>query len=206
MQNYDKKMAYHLLSDEVLGKMLKADDHAAFKEIYKRYWKSLFIAAQRKLRSDEICEELVQNIFLSLWEKRNGLLIENLRGYLFNALKYQVVDHLRKQLLAERYSGVLQTRPEQLGESPDDTLNFQDISSIFERIFGQLPEKTSRIFHLSRIEHKSTREISRLLRIPERTVEYHITQSLKILREQLGDFLPFWLFLLSLGDNIGFLK
>ncbi len=181
-----------LLSDEILVKMLKADDHKAFREIYRRYWRSLFVAAQRKLKSEEACEELVQNIFLAVWEKRNSLLIENLRGYLFSALKYQIVDHLRKQLLAEKYSGFLQTKQEPYGETPEGALHFHDISVIFENIFAQLPQKTSRIFHLSRIEHKSTKEIAALLSIPERTVEYHITQSLKILRQQLSDFLPFW--------------
>ncbi len=182
-----------LLSDEILVKMLKADDHTAFREIYKRYWRSLFVAAQRKLKSEETCEELVQNIFLAIWEKRETLLVENLRGYLFSALKYQVVDHLRKELLAEKYSGFLQAKQEQYGETPDGALHFRDITAIFENIFAQLPAKTSRVFHLSRIEHKSTKEIAALLNIPERTVEYHITQSLKILRQQLSDFLPFWI-------------
>ncbi len=192
-------MTFHLLSDELLVKMLEADDHEAFREIYKRYWRSLFAAARRKLKSDETSEELVQNIFLSLWEKRHSLAIENLAGYLFSALKYQVIDHLRKQLLAEKYTGFLQAREEQYGETPDDMLNYRDISEIFESVFDQLPEKTSRIFHLSRIEHKTTKEISRLLSVPERTVEYHITQSLKTLRQQLGDFLPLWLLLLQVA-------
>ena len=182
-----------LLSDEILVKMLKAGDHAAFREIYKRYWKSLFLAAQRKLKSEETCEELVQNIFLTIWEKRDTLLIGNLRGYLFSALKYQVVDQLRRELLAEKYSGFLQAKEEQYDETPEAALHFRDISAIFESIFAQLPAKTSRVFHLSRIEHKSTKEIAALLDIPERTVEYHITQSLKILRQQLSDFLPLWI-------------
>ncbi|ODS80025.1 MAG: hypothetical protein ABS46_15285 [Cytophagaceae bacterium SCN 52-12] len=182
-----------LLSDEILVKMLKADDHSAFREIYKRYWKSLFLAARRKLRSEEACEELVQNIFLGVWEKRESLVIGNLRGYLFSALKYQVIDHLRKEMLAEKYSGFLQKKQESYAETPEGALHFRDISVIFEKIFAQLPQKTSRIFHLSRIEHKSTKEIAALLDIPERTVEYHITQSLKILRQQLSDFLPFWI-------------
>lgn len=182
-----------LLSDEILVKMLKAGDHKAFREIYKRYWRSLFVAAQRKLKSEATCEELVQNIFLAIWEKRETLLIENLRGYLFSALKYQIVDQLRKELLAEKYSGFLQAKQEQYGETPDEALHFRDISDIFENIFAQLPAKTSQVFHLSRIEHKSTKEIAALLKIPERTVEYHITQSLKILRRQLSDFLPFWI-------------
>lgn len=70
-----------LLSDEILVKMLKADDHGAFREIYKRYWRTLFNAARRKLKPEETCEELVQNIFLAVWEKRESLVIENLRAY-----------------------------------------------------------------------------------------------------------------------------
>jgi len=183
-------MDYHLLSDELLVKLLRVEDKGAFNEIYKRYWKELFKSSQRKVKSESVIEELLQNVFLSLWEKRTTHQIENLGGYLFNSLKYQIINHYRALILAEKYADFAHAKLEQYDSSPEESVNFQDITAIFDKVLKQLPEKTSRIFHMSRLEYKTTREISEILNLPERTVEYHITQSLRLLRQQLKDFLP----------------
>ena len=183
-------MEYHLLSDELLVKLMRVDDADAFNEIYKRYWKPLFQSARYKVKNDELAEELLQNLFLNLWEKRAVQQIENLSGYLFGVLKYQIVNHYRALFLAEKYADFAQSRQEDYDHEPDVAVNVQDIVSIFEEVLQQLPDKTRRVFHMSRLEYKTTREISAALDMPERTVEYHITQSLKLLRQQLKDFLP----------------
>jgi RNA polymerase sigma-70 factor (ECF subfamily) len=183
-------MEYHLLSDELLVKLLAIEDTGAFNEIYKRYWKTLFKTAQQKIKSDEIIEELLQDVFLSIWEKRSILLVDNLGGYLFRSLKYQIIDHYRAQLLVEKYADFTLNKAEKYDRSVDEIFNFQEITLIFEDVFNKLPEKTRKVFHLSRLELKTTREISQILNISERSVEYHITQSLKVLREQLKAFLP----------------
>ena len=183
-------MEYHLIGDELLVKLLRVDDEGAFTEIYKRFWKNLFKAGQAKLKSDETVEEVLQEVFLSLWEKRTTVQIDNLGGYLFTTLKYQIISHFRKQMLAERYSEYIFTKPESNIQSIDNDVHFKEIIAIFEDVLQQLPEKTRKIFQMSRVEFKSTREISEAFDMPERTVEYHITQSLKLLRFQLKDFLP----------------
>ncbi|WP_149240338.1 sigma-70 family RNA polymerase sigma factor [Dyadobacter sp. 32] len=192
-------MEYHLLSDELLVRLMRVDDAEAFNEIYKRYWKSLFQSARYKLKSDELAEELLQNLFLNLWEKRAVQQIDNLGGYLFSILKYQIVDHFRSLFVAEKYVDFAQSQQEEHVHEADVAVNIQDIVSIFEAVLQQLPQKTSRVFHMSRLEFKSTREIATALDIPERTVEYHITQSLKLLRQQLKDFLPL-IVLACMGD------
>jgi RNA polymerase sigma factor (sigma-70 family) len=193
-------MEYHLLSDELLVRLMRVDDTEAFNEVYKRYWKPLFESARYKTKSDEIAEELLQNLFLNLWEKRAVQQIEKLGPYLFTVLKYQIVDHFRGVFLAEKYADFAQSRPEGFEHEADVAVNIQEIVSIFEEVLQQLPEKTSRVFHMSRLEHKTTREISAALDLPERTVEYHITQSLKQLRQQLRDFLPS-IFLIWLSNS-----
>ncbi len=185
-------MEYHLLSDELLVKLLTVDDDRAFNEIYRRYWKVLFLHGQRKINSDEVLEELLQNVFMSCWEKRKTLAIDNLGGYLFNSLKYQIIDSYRAQFQADKYADMALSKTEPVEDSPDQTINFKDIQDIFDAVLRRLPEKTRQIFRLSRLEYKTTGEISQLLNIPERTVEYHITQSLRQLRQELKDFLPVW--------------
>ncbi len=185
-------MEYHLLSDELLVSRLRSGDSGAFSEIYKRYWRALFVHGQRKIGSDEVLEELLQNVFMSCWERRKTAEIGNLGGYLFNALKYQIINCYRAQFQAQKYAESVFPGDEPWENSLDESTNFRDIQEIFDQVLGQLPEKTRRIFQLSRLEYKSTREISELLDIPERTVEYHITLSLRQLRRELRDFLPFW--------------
>ncbi len=187
-------MEYHLLSDELLVRLMRVDDADAFNEIYKRYWKPLFQSARYKVKSDEVAEELLQNLFLNLWEKRAVQQIDNLSGYLFSVLKYQIVNHYRALFLAEKYADFAQSQLDEHVYEADVAVNIQEIVSIFEEVLLQLPQKTSRIFHMSRLEYKTTREISTALDMPERTVEYHITQSLKLLRQQLKDFLPSLIF------------
>lgn len=183
-------MEYHLLSDELLVKLLRVDDKGAFKEVYDRYWKSLFLIAQGKVKTDQEAEELVQDVLLGIWEKRATQQIDNLGGYMFNALKFKVIDQYRKQSQAEKYRDFAMTRPTPEGQSPEIALDFSEIVQIFENALLDLPEKTARIFQLSRLEFRTTGEISTLLNIPERTVEYHITQALKLMRRQLKDYLP----------------
>ncbi len=183
-------MEYHLLSDELLVKLLKVDDEGAFSEIYKRYWKSLFKAAQQKLKAEDAIEEILQNVFLKIWERRHVIEIQALDKYLFKAAKFQIMDYYRAQFMAEKYADFTSQKHEQFEITPEQSFNLEEITHIFDHVITSLPEKTSTIFNLSRVEQKSTKEISSILQVPERTVEYHITQSLKLLRKHLKDYLP----------------
>jgi RNA polymerase sigma-70 factor (family 1) len=183
-------MQYNLLTDELLLKLLRVDDKEAFEEIYRRYWKQLAQLALSKLRSREEAEEVLQELFMSLWEKRNTHQIESLRTYLFGALKYQIIDHYKQQLRAAKYADFALHKAPVAQQSPETELHFQQINSLFEETLHQLPTKTSQIFKMSRLENKTIREISQALSVPERTVEYHITVSLRLLRLQLKDYLP----------------
>lgn len=183
-------MEYQLLSDELLVKLLRVDDEGAFREIYKRYLKLLTKMALNKLKSSQEAEEILQETFLHLWEKRATQNVENLKAYLFTSLKYQIIDHYKAKILAERYADFVFNKDVQPENSSESEMNFQEIITLFENALHNLPQKTSQIFRMSRLENKTTREISEALQVPERTVEYHITQSLKLLRVQLKDFLP----------------
>ncbi len=183
-------MDYQLLSDELLIKLLRVSDEGAFKEIYRRHWKPLFMAAQHKLKEIDTIEELLQETFLKLWQNRATQAIDNLGGYLYTSLKYQLIDHYKKQLQEQKYAHFMLSKGPQEGFSPEKELDINEIVGIFEKTIQQLPEKTALIFRLSRVEFKATRQIAEQLNLPERTVEYHITQALRLLRMHLKDFLP----------------
>ncbi|WP_373513685.1 RNA polymerase sigma factor [Persicitalea sp.] len=117
-------MEYHLLSDLLLVKLLRVEDELAFQEIYRRYWEPLYENARRKIHRDDEAEGLVQDVFMSIWEKRTTQEIDNLGGYLTNALKYRIIDHYRTQTLAERYREYELAKSIEDAPSPEEESDF----------------------------------------------------------------------------------
>jgi RNA polymerase sigma-70 factor (ECF subfamily) len=182
-------MEYTQLSDALLVKLVSKSDEGAFREIYRRYWKSLLTTAIRKLGSRESAEELVQDIFIDIWSRREQVQIEDIRKYLFKAVKYKVLNCIKSQLVREQHECSVDTsyQPDPY-QRTDNDLAYHDLYNAIEVGLVQLPEKSRIIFKLNRLENRSVREVALLLNIPERTVEYHITQSLRSLRQHLREF------------------
>jgi len=150
----------------------------------------LYDFAYVKTQDADSSEEMVQELFVTLWEKRETLRIANLRSYLFVSVKNRVIDFYRRDI------------PAQLDAVPDLALPteypmfLEELEAALEEALAQLPEKTQQIFRLKKFEDKTTREIAERLAMPERTVEYHYTQAIRTLRASLSGFLTLlvWLF------------
>src|SRR6478736_6015663 len=97
----DKLQAY---SDSALLDLMKGQDAPAFEEIYRRYWRVLYSITYRRIQSREISEEIVQDIFTSLWVNRATVSIQNLSAYLSTAAKYKVINHVARELSRQAYS------------------------------------------------------------------------------------------------------
>lgn len=180
-------MNLHLLTDDVLLRLLQASDEYAFRELYHRYWKKLFTTACYKLKSKEAAEEIVQNIFVSLWEKRATFQIENLENYLYIAVKYKVINYVSSLMVRE--AGQKQLAGNTTDESTEATIMINDLHAAIQQALTQLPAKTRAVFTMSRFDKYSVREIARHMNLTEKAVEYHITQSLKLLRVSLKDYM-----------------
>lgn len=180
-------MNLHLLTDDLLLRLLQASDEHAFRELYQRYWKKLFTTACHKLKSKEAAEEIVQNIFVSLWEKRATLQIENLENYLYIAVKYKVINYVASLMVRE--AGQKQLAGNTADESTEATIMINDLHAAIQQALTQLPAKTREVFTMSRFEKYTVREIARHMNLTEKAVEYHITQSLKLLRVSLKDYM-----------------
>ncbi|MET4105115.1 RNA polymerase sigma-70 factor [Hymenobacter sp. UYP22] len=180
---------YAARTDEALVQGLREHDNEAFAEIYERYWRRLLEAAYRRLHSREAAEEVVQDVFVSLWQKRQELTIQHLPNYLLTAVKYRVIDALKLRMSRETY--LERTLPKLSTEdhSTEETVAADDLSGALLQSLLQLPEHTREVFRLSRLEHQSVPEIAEQLHISRKTVEYHLTRALKILRVSLRDFL-----------------
>jgi RNA polymerase sigma-70 factor (family 1) len=184
-----------ILSHDVeLLQLLRLGDRAAFEEIYNRYRIRLYRAAISKVRTSENAMEIVQEIFLDLWLRREQVLIEDLERYLFSAAKYKVLDFYKKEFTRRQYVDFVQVSGLDESYDTEETIAYNELSKSIVQCIEQLPEKTQVIFELNRIQCKSPDEISDVLGIPLRTVEYHITQGLKALRMSLRDYLLALLF------------
>jgi RNA polymerase sigma-70 factor (family 1) len=177
------------LTDEMLLRLLKADDDMAFKEIYSRYWKPVFEAAYHRLTNREIAKELVQTVFLRIWEKRQIIQITHLAAYLQTAIKNSIINYLESTLVHKKYLQHVIDTTSNTCVGTESTIHYNELSQALEKAMHMLPEKTRHVFRLSRFDHLSIREIAASMNISEKAVEYHITQSLKTLRYYLKDYL-----------------
>ncbi len=184
-------MSDNLPTDQALLDRLKSDDDKAFRAIYQRYGRRCYGLALQKLRSKEAAEEITQNIFVSLWERRHTVVIENLEAYLMVSIKYQTLNYIESKLTRDKFALSL---PPQYGEGAgentvENTVFLQDLMAALEAALDTLPAKTQEVYRLSRFENLSGREIAERMGLSEKSVEYHIAQSLKFLRTQLKDFI-----------------
>ncbi|KLT65895.1 sigma-70 family RNA polymerase sigma factor [Pedobacter sp. BMA] len=174
-----------------LVERLKRGDQLAYEQIYFSFSKALLITAYRKTGDKVVAEELVQNIFISLWEKHAELEINNLNAWLFGALKLSVINHIRSLVSANKYMEYQTLTYSEHHEETSNLVDLHDLTSIIEKSINSLPEKTQEVFRLSRYQNHSTKDISAELNISEKAVEYHITRSIKRIKEYIKNFYIF---------------
>jgi RNA polymerase sigma-70 factor (family 1) len=174
------------LPDEQLQKLISSQDEAAFEVIFNRYWKRLYSYSYTIYREEEICEDIVQEIFISLWNNAENATILNLEAYLFRAVKYKIANHIRSLKFTKEHLDILDGIA-----TTDKSIN--DIEYVeFEKGIMQHVERLSpkcrEVFTLSRFEHLSNSEIAARLGLSKLTVEKHISNALK----ELKNHLPSW--------------
>lgn len=157
--------------------------------------------------SDEDAENIVQDVFVELWENKEMLNMHmNLIAYLFTTIKNKCLNHMRHKIVVqntatkmqEEYLISLRMNLDSLEAFDNKLFSDQDIEKIINRALDSLPEKCRTIFFMSKIEGKKQKEIAQELNISINTVGTQIGIAYKKLRTELKDYLPIMLFLLSL--------
>jgi RNA polymerase sigma-70 factor (family 1) len=190
-------MDYKLFTDEILLKLLKAGDGTALEEIYRRYGETVFLTALKKVRSKETAEELVQNLFVSLWARREQLDIQQLEPYLQSSIRYRVIDYIKSKIVHERYHQFAKEQSNTDESTSESRILLQELTIAIDNTIKKLPQKTQEIFRLSRYENRSIKEIAQYMNLSEKAVQYHVTQSLKFMRLHLKDFIIMEMVLLT---------
>ncbi|PSL47953.1 RNA polymerase sigma-70 factor (ECF subfamily) [Chitinophaga niastensis] len=187
----DDSSNYSLYEDDDLVKAFQLNaDIRAFEEIYKRFWFKLYNAALKRTTSRQEAEELIQTIFERLWANRQKAVINNVGAYLAVSLRNILNDFQRRKITAEKFRQSLHTPP--VSNSTEEDVNRDLLLKAIDSTLKELPEKTRTVFLLSRFENKSVREIAGNLDLTEKAVEYHITKAIKLLRQRLKGYLPFF--------------
>lgn len=172
------------------------DDRNGFKDIFQEYFQPLCHLSLHYLEDKEEAKEVVQNAFMKLWEIRMELDVNsNIRNFLFTIVKNNCLNSLkRKQILLKHHEKIiwmeLHYQYESLSRIGDDYMEIKELKLKIDLAIKNLPEHVRIVFEMSRLEELKNREIAEKLGITLKTVEAHLTKALKILRNDLKDYLP----------------
>lgn len=173
-----------MIQKELIQKLKEGDDEA-FSAVYKLYWEKVYNFSRLYLASSEDVAEIVQEVFIKLWETRHLIDVEqSFEGFLFIITRNQIFNNSRKRL---NYSFLKMTVMQSIEKSyeEEDQFEIADLKRHLSTLISQLPERQQEIFRLSREQHMTYKQIAEQLSISEKTVEFHMTAALKYLRKNL---------------------
>jgi len=181
--------------DTELVEYLKQDYIEAYDLIFKRYGVRLFAFAMKYLKSREESEELVQEVFLKIWENRKNLKTEYcFKSYLFTLSYHQLCRFFRKRdyrFKLEKELSIRSTGSYTIG----DRLDYQSVLEQVDLLIDKLPPRQKSIFVKSRKEGKTSREIAQEMNLVPGTVDNQISEALKFIRKNLDYNLAYLLFI-----------
>ncbi len=168
----------------------KQGEEKAFDCLYKRYVTFLVNTAAQKLSSIETAKELVQDIFLSLYLRRDQLeTVSSLKAYLFTSLKHKVYNHYHREMNKQKYERSAGNNLKVVSNDLQDDYEAKELNQLLQEKINELPPQCKKVFLLSREEHLTQKEIAERLNISPNTVDQHIQKALRILRANVGGML-----------------
>lgn len=175
---------------------LAKDDRNSFKKVFQDNYQPLYHLSKHYLEDEDEAKGVVQEAFVKLWEIRHKLNPDsNLRNFLFTLVKNNCLNILnRRQILLKHHEKIrwmeMHYQYESLARMGDDYLEFNELKEKIDLAIRKLPEHCRIVFEMSRFEDLKNREIAEKLGVSQKTVEAHLTKALKILRNELKDYLP----------------
>jgi RNA polymerase sigma-70 factor (ECF subfamily) len=171
------------LQDFELWELIRAGSESAFDVLFKRYWKSLYKLAYSYLKDSEVSKEIVHDVFISIWNRKEDLEIHSFRNFLLTAIRYEIYNRMRSaklqvvytpdyadaDCLSDQNSGAERIRQQELE---------QDLNQYLE----QLPKRCNLIFQMSRNKHLTNDEIATILGVSKRTVDNQLSLAVKHLK------------------------
>jgi len=179
-------------TDEALLSLIAEGDKDAFTMLYRRYWQLLFTTAARALRSKTDAADLVQDVFLSIWNRRDALSVTgSLTAYLQTSVRYRVIKYVEKNITRRDYL-ILLTEMLVSYQPPDaeSQLQIKELQGVIQSAVDQMPQKMREVYQLSRQHHLSHKEIAERMGISDETVKKHIQHALQNIKTAIGQNAP----------------
>ena len=170
------------MTDIQLWHAVRIDDEKAFSMLFDKYWISLYKTAHYYLHDHEICAEVVNDVFVSVWNRRKSLEIQSFSGFMKTSVRYQIYKRRKAVKLNIVFKdGII---ADDLYESNEGEarINKRELTNKLGIYVGQLPKRCQEIFELSRFDGLSNQEIASKLYISKRTVENQLALAVKHLR------------------------
>ena len=174
------------ISDELLVAEIKKDNEEAFKSLYDRYSRKIYYFSFRYLGSKEETEELLQSIFINIWQHRRSLdATRPVKDYIYRSAVNYIANYLKKKAVRTRFNESEIHKGEIQSNHTYEQVLLHDLESLINSIVETLPSQQQKIFRLSRYEGLTHKEIASKLSLSVRTVENQMYRVLKVLRKIL---------------------
>jgi RNA polymerase sigma-70 factor (ECF subfamily) len=179
-------------NEKALLQLVAEGDELAFTQLFNRYWNTVYAQSLAYLKSVTLAQDIVQEVFLKLWSKRQSLpAVDRIDNFIFIMARNEIVSQLRKKLPSAADNDLPVHLPEQVLQ-PDKQLSFRQHNQLLENAVAQLPPQRKLVFTLNRYDGLSYEEIAQQLGISRETVKGHMVKALAFVRTYLvthGDLL-----------------
>ena len=179
----------HMMGERQLVKQLKRGDQSSFQELYTAYAPKLFAFSRKYLSSPEDAEEIVQEVFIRIWEKKDNIdANQSFSSYVIQAAKHRIFNGFRKKVNEKAYLDFLIYADDSSRNFTQLDVEYREVKSKVDEAISGMPPKRQEIFRLSRETGLKNKEIAEKLQISIKTVENQMGQALKFLRDELNDY------------------
>lgn len=160
-----------------------------FEDLFRQYYQMLCNYALRFVGDSDTAEELVQDLFYTLWEKRLELQINtSVKSYLFSAVHNRCLKFIEHRAVEQKYRSYYLKHESEIDSDDTDSASLGEMQQIINRTLDSLPERCGNIFRLNRFEGLKYQEIAERLSISVKTVEANMGRALRVLRKSLKEF------------------
>jgi RNA polymerase sigma-19 factor, ECF subfamily len=178
---------YHTYSDQELVQLVAGNNQHAFEQLYERHWFELYQCGFAILHDKDAVKDIVQDVFVWLWENRTTLNVTYVKAYLKAAVRFKVANYIRNGNIRDHVIDELTKIPvHTLAATSEELIELKELQQVIHDSILQLPDKCREVYRLSREEGLTNREIAERLGISVKTVEAQMTIALKRIRTRLG--------------------
>lgn len=171
------------LNEHALLQLVSAGDEKAFTVIYEHYYAGIYNFVRKYLKSDELSDDICQNVFLKIWEHREQLsVVLEFNAYAFTIAKRQSLDFLKRATIEQTAMNlILQSYPAQ-NNTVEEGHQYSEYMRFIDNVLSKLPPQSQQVFNLCRQQYKSYDEAAQILGISRNAIKKHMVRSMKVLR------------------------